>query len=168
MSSTDRVTKNKFVQFNYFITDDNDEIIERVELPLNCVFGRHNRLYDKVELALLGAQVGEEVSVELEPSEAAWGEIDPNQVVVEDINKIPPEYRHIGAEIEFRNEQGDVKNFQVTSINQGKITIDGNHPYAGHKVNFHVTILTIRDATEQELSEGVSAEPGGLEVTQLH
>lgn len=45
MGSTNKVTKNKFVQFNNFITDDNDKIIERVDLPLSCVFGRDDRCY---------------------------------------------------------------------------------------------------------------------------
>jgi len=167
MGSTERVTKNKFVQFSYFITDENDEVLEQIDLPLSCVFRRHNRLYDKVELALEGAEVGEEISVELEPSEGAWGDKDPDLTMVEDIENVPPEYHRIGAEVQFQNDQGDFKNFQVTGISDGKITIDGNHPFAGRKVNFHVKVLDVRDATDLELTQGVSSIPGG-DTGMLH
>ncbi len=164
MSSKQRVAKDKVVSFTYQIIDPNGEVVERIDLPMNCVFGRHNRLYDKVENAMLGKVAGDEVSVKLLPSECAWGESDPELIFTDTLHNVPAEYRHVGAEVQFQNENGEVKTFIVTALGEKTITIDGNHPFAGKIVTFIVKIKDIRDATGQELVEGISsgAESMGL------
>ncbi len=164
MSSKKRVAKDKVVSFTYQITDDKGEIVERIDLPMTCVFGRHNRLYDKVEAAMQGLTEGEEVSVKLLPSECAWGESDPDLIFTDALHNVPEEYRRVGAEVQFQSGNGEVKTFIVTHVGNKTITIDGNHPFAGKIVTFHVKIKEIRDATGQELVQGVSsgAESLGL------
>ncbi len=169
MSSEQVVAKDKVVTFTYQITDPAGEVVERIDLPMKCVFGRHNRLYDKVEAAMLGKKTGDEVSVKLLPSECAWGESDPDLIFTDALHNVPEEYRHVGAEVQFQNDKGEVKTFIVKDVGKKTITIDGNHPFAGKIVTFHVKITDIRDATGQELVEGVSsgAENMGLGGT-LH
>lgn len=166
MSSDAVVAKDKHVQFTYQITDDTGEVVERIDLPMNCIFGRHNRLYDTVEAAMLGASAGEEISTELKPTEGVWGQPDPTLIFTDSIHNVPAEYRRVGAEVQFQNDKGEVKSFTVAKIDpQTKtITIDGNHPFAGKLMTFHVKILAIRDATGQELVEGIAsgAEDMGL------
>ncbi len=169
MSSKQPVAKDKVVTFTYQITDSGGEVVERIDLPMKCVFGRHNRLYDKVEAAMLGAKPGDEVSVKLLPSECAWGESDPNLIFTDALHNVPEEYRRVGAEVQFQSSNGEVKTFIVKNVGKKTITIDGNHPFAGKIVTFHVKINEVRDATGQELVEGISsgAESMGLGGT-LH
>ena len=42
----------------------------------------------------------------------------------------------------------------VAEIEGDQVTIDGNHPLAGVHLNFDVTVIDVRDATEQELEHG--------------
>lgn len=157
MSESVRVANDKVVQFSYQITDDKNEILERMDFPMNCVLGRHNRLYDRVEAAMLGLPIGGEVMVELPLHEAAWGESDPALIFTDAKQNVPPEYHAIGAEVEFKNEKGEAKTFRIVDVDSTSITFDGNHPFAGKVVTYHVKILDVRDATEQELLEGVDA-----------
>ena len=64
-----------------------------------------------------------------------------------------------GAEVEFQNDHGEVKVFRVTKIDNGKLTVDGNHPFAGKRITYNITVQTVRDATPDELSNGVQNTP---------
>jgi FKBP-type peptidyl-prolyl cis-trans isomerase SlyD len=46
-----------------------------------------------------------------------------------------------------------VLHFIVTDINDGKITVDANHPLAGQDVTFTVRVADIRDATAEDIGE---------------
>ena len=49
----------------------------------------------------------------------------------------------------------------ITNIGLSEITVDGNHPLAGVELNFAVEVLSIREATEEELAHGHVHGPGG-------
>jgi FKBP-type peptidyl-prolyl cis-trans isomerase SlyD len=63
------------------------------------------------------------------------------------------------------NEAGDTRIFYVTSIENGKLTVDGNHPLAGQNAVCVVNVLNIREATPDELRNGMAADSA---PTQLH
>ncbi len=158
------VAKDKHVQFTYQITDETGDVVERIDLPMNCIFGRHNRLYESVELAMLGASVGDEVSAQLKSAECAWGDSDPALIFTDSLYNVPAEYRYVGAEVQFQNDKNEVKSFIVSKIEGNTITIDGNHPFAGKAMTFHVKILAVRKARGEELVEGV---PSGADEMGL-
>jgi FKBP-type peptidyl-prolyl cis-trans isomerase SlyD len=116
-------------------------------------------MFPKIETALEGKRTGDEVAVTLTPAEG-FGELDPDLSFTDDLENIPTEYRYVGARPEFTNDQGDKMEFVVTKIEDGQLTLDGNHPYAGKTITFHIKIDAIRDATEQELDTGFSPPPG--------
>jgi FKBP-type peptidyl-prolyl cis-trans isomerase SlyD len=45
------------------------------------------------------------------------------------------------------------------------VTIDGNHPMAGQDLNFDVSVVDVREASQEELQQGrvQSAEYGGCD-----
>jgi FKBP-type peptidyl-prolyl cis-trans isomerase SlyD len=55
------------------------------------------------------------------------------------------------------NDQGDSRKFTVTRIADGKLTVDGNHPMAGKIITFRIKVIDIRDATPEEIANGVEA-----------
>ncbi len=148
------ITKDKLVEFTYRIVDEQGDIREQVDLPLTYIHGRESGMYPKIEQALEGKQVGDEVVVELTPDDG-FGDHDPGMLFEDDLQNVPPEYRMIGAEAEFHNDRGEARTFRVTKIENGRITLDGNHPLAGQTIWFHLNILAIRDATADELSGAV-------------
>ena len=149
--SSEQIETGKLVEFTYRIVDGNGEVKEQVDLPLTYIHGHESGMFPAVEKALEGKRSGDSVSVELTPVEG-FGERDPDLLFEDALSNVPAEYRKIGAEAEFRNDQGDTKVFRVTSMKNGRITLDGNHPLAGQTVTFHINILGVRDATEDELS----------------
>jgi FKBP-type peptidyl-prolyl cis-trans isomerase SlyD len=154
------VEKLKIVSFTYSISDEQGQIVEKSDVPLDYLHGApNNQMFPKIETALEGKRTGDEVAVTLTPAEG-FGELDPDLSFTDDLENIPTEYRYVGARPEFTNDQGDKMEFVVTKIEDGQLTLDGNHPYAGKTITFHIKIDAIRDATEQELDTGFSPPPG--------
>jgi len=59
-------------------------------------------------------------------------------------------------QIMMQNDKGDVRTFYVTRVDDETITIDGNSPFCGRELLFRLDILSVRDATEEELEEGMA------------
>ena len=57
----------------------------------------------------------------------------------------------------MKNDKGEAKTFYVTRIEDGKVTVDGNHPLAGKHLTVRVTITEVRDA-----------RPGEEQVSGIH
>ena len=151
---SDKITQNKFVSLVYTITDEDDNILERIDMPIQYIQGVKSQVIEKIETALDGHQVGDLVHVTLSPEEG-FGAHDPELTFSDDINNVPPQFHTIGAEVEFKNEQGESKIFYVTKIEDGKLTVDGNHPLAGKTITYNITVKEVRDATADELKHGV-------------
>ena len=152
MSET--ISINKFVELTYRIIDQsNGEVIEQVEEPVGYVQGDNSLLFNQVTKELEGKCVGDEVEILLK-AEDAFGKKADELIFTDDINNVPMEYRFIGASVTMQNDKGGTKDFIVSSIEDGKLTIDGNHPLAGKDIIFYVEILSIREATADEIIEG--------------
>jgi FKBP-type peptidyl-prolyl cis-trans isomerase SlyD len=158
---TDTIKRDKFVSLTYTITDENDEILERIDMPVNYVHGRDSQVIEKVEKALEGCAQGDEISVELSPDEG-FGEHQAELTFIDQIDNVPPEFRHIGAEVEFQNDKGESRMFRVTKIEDGKLTVDGNHPFAGKVITYNIKVAAVRDASPDEIANGA------MQTSSLH
>lgn len=150
----DTIAKNKFVSLTYSITDDTGEIVERIDLPVPLILGHNSQLIEKIETALIGKTTGDVISVAL-TAEEGFGPHQPDLTFTDDLQNVPEEFQRIGAEVQFQNDQGEVKEFRVISIENGKLTVDGNHPLAGKAITYNITITEVRDATPDEMTNGV-------------
>ena len=119
---TDTIKSDKFVSLTYTITDENDEILERIDMPVNYVHGRDSQVIEKVEQALEGCAQGDEISVELSPEEG-FGEHQAELTFTDNIDNVPAEFRHVGAEVEFQNDKGESRMFRVSRIEDDKLTV---------------------------------------------
>lgn len=158
LNMPDIITKNKFVSLTYSISDEDGEVLERIDLPVRFIQGHNTQVIEKIEQALEGHKQGDELSVKLSPSEG-FGEHQPELTFTDDLDNVPEQFRQIGAEVEFQNDVGEIKKFNVVSIENGQLTVDGNHPFAGKTINYNIKVTEVRDATEEELKEGVSNAP---------
>ena len=150
------VEDNKVVSFTYSIVDDSGELLEQSDLPISYVHGGKHDLFDKVVQALDGSVIDDSVEVSLTPEEG-FGPHDPDLTYTDDIENVPAEFRRIGAEVEMMNDSGESRTFTVTRIDGGKLTVDGNHPMAGKIITFRIKVIDIREATPEELENGVEA-----------
>lgn len=150
---TDRhatVSKGKAVSLTYTIHEIGGGLLEQVDTPVTYLHGS-GRLLPKLEESLTGRAAGDNVVVELS-SDEAFGPYHDELTYVEDLDNVPEQFRVPGAEVEMMSDKGQRRTFVVTLIENGKLTLDGNHPFAGKALRFSVGILEVRDPTEQELA----------------
>ena len=148
-SSNETIKFGKFVSLTYSISDVDGNILEHNDLPVSYIHGGEQELLGGMDRAVRGKSVGDEVEVVV-PPEQGFGPHDPSLTFTDDIDNVPPQFRQVGAEVQMQNEAGEVKSFVVTKIEDGKLTVDGNHPMAGKTLRVNVKILEVRDATEAD------------------
>lgn len=148
-----KICKNKTVHVTYVILDERNNVFEQYDMPIGYVQGARSGLFEKIEAALEGCVAGDKVEVTLNPREG-FGLHRADLTFTDEIDNVPPEYRRIGAEVEFENDRGEAMKFLVTKIEDGKLTIDANHPLAGQTVTFVVNVVSVQDATPSEIASG--------------
>ncbi len=155
--SEEKVQPGKYVAIRYSIRDDAGNVVEQHDLPVGFVYGSDTELIGGMDQAILGKVAGDTVEVELKPQEA-FGEHDPALTFTDDIENVPPQFRRVGAEVQMQNEAGETRTFYISRIEDGKVTVDGNHPLAGKALTVRVEILEVRDAKPgEELTSGIHA-----------
>lgn len=143
------ISFGKYVSLSYSIVDDNGNVVEQHDLPIGFVYGSETELIGGMDGAIRGKQVGDEVEVKL-PADDAFGPHDPELTFTDDLANVPSEFHRIGAEVQMQNDSGEAKTFYVTSIDEDKLTVDGNHPLAGKELTVKVNIIEVRNAEKGE------------------
>lgn len=159
----DVVAKNKVVYMTYSIVAEDGRVMGQQPMPTGYVHGASSGLFEEIEAGLTGHAAGERVEIPLTP-EKAFGHSDPELIIVEDIDTVPPEIRYVGAEAELHNDNGGSLTFRVVEIADGKITLDGNPPLAGKNALCVVDIVSVRNATPEEIRAGFPAEQGAPQI----
>jgi FKBP-type peptidyl-prolyl cis-trans isomerase SlyD len=159
MSET--IQDNKLVELKYQVIDaKTGSSLVGADFPIGYVHGTNDILAPNVMNELEGKCAGEIIEVPFD-GDQIFGPRDESLVFTDKIENVPEEYREVGTTISAENEKGEPRNFIVTRIDDETLTVDGNHPLCGRKVIFRLEIITVRDATAQEIEAGgpVGAEP---------
>ena len=115
-------------------------------------------LFPKMEAALTGLEQGAKANVTLTPADG-FGERDAALVRVEPRARLPQEVT-VGSALQGE-AGGETRVFRVTALSDTEATLDGNHPLAGRTVELRMTVVDVREATEEELAHGHVHGPGG-------
>jgi FKBP-type peptidyl-prolyl cis-trans isomerase SlyD len=155
-----QVAKHKVVTIDYTLTDDEGTVIDtsRGAEPLAYLHGTGS-LIPGLESVLEGKASGESFKVSVAPEEG-YGLRDERlkQVVSRDMF----EGQEVEMGMRFRAQFGGAEHvFTVVGVQDDVVTVDGNHPLAGVPLNFDVTVVTVREATAEELSHGHVHGPHG-------
>jgi FKBP-type peptidyl-prolyl cis-trans isomerase SlyD len=154
------VQANKFVELTYKVIDEHTgSVLTSVEFPLGYVHGANEVLAPQVMVELEGKSVGDLIEVPIDCNKI-FGPRDESLVITDYIENVPAEYRHVGTAILMENDKGQTKSFLVTRVDEKTLTIDGNNPLCGREVIFRLEILTVRDATSEEIEAGGKVDPG--------
>ena len=163
---SDTIAKEKFVELNYKVIDKKtSDVLVTVEYPLGYVHGINDILSEQVTKELDGKKAGDIIEVPID-TKLLFGERDESLVFTDRIENVPEEYREIGTTITMKNDKGEFKNFIVTRFDDKTLTVDGNHPLCGREVVFRLEILSVREATDEEIELGgaVDADPDINEI----
>ena len=151
------IQHNKVVYITYAILNNQQAVVEQHDVPVAYLHGGSGGLLPGIETALEGHKIGERVELQLSPAEA-YGVRDESLVFTDDIDNVPPQYRRVGAEVQFQDESGESKAFYVTRIDAGKLTVDGNPTLAGQTVTCLVNVIDIRNASAEEIRNGMPSD----------
>ena len=163
---SDTIEDFKFVELNYRVVDvKTGDILRTVEYPLGYVHGVNSVLSEQVQEQLKGKKVGDTIDFPIDVDKV-YGPRDESLVFSDDIDNVPEEYREVGLTITMENEKGETKSFIVTRVDDKTVTVDGNNPLSGREVMFAIEVLTVRDATDEEIDCGgaVGADPDINEI----
>lgn len=162
--SNQSIEQGKLVSLTYRIYGESGDLLEQSDLPVSYIHGGQNELIGGMDRAVAGKCAGEEVELKVTP-EQGFGPHDPDLTFTDSIENVPPQFRHVGAEVQMQNDSGEVKTFYITKIADGQLTVDGNHPFAGKHLRVKVQIKEVRDPTEQELAQDGTAH---ADQTRMH
>ena len=158
---SDTIENGKFVELNYKVIDEKTgDVLVTIDYPLGYVHGVNDTLSEEVTKHLDGKKVGDIIEVPID-TKLLYGERDESLVFTDRIENVPEKYREIGMTITMENEKGKPKSFIVTRFDDETLTVDGNNPLCGRDVVFKLEVLTIREATDEEIELGgaVGANP---------
>ena len=154
---------NKVVELSYELEVDGN-IVDRAgeERPLDYIHGT-KMLLPKFESELEGKAAGDEFAFTLSPEEG-YGEYDPKLVIelpetAFSINgEVQRQMLFVGNMIPMLNSAGMVERGVVKELRDGIVVMDFNHQMAGKTLNFKGKVISVREATEKELTEGLHGE----------
>ena len=146
---------NLVVSMHYKLTDNEGNVLDSSEgsEPLTYLHGAGN-IIPGLEKALVGKVEGDTQQVTVEPAEA-YGEVMPE--LTQTVDKAAfqgVESVEVGMSFEAQTSDGSVQHIVVTKVDGEQVTVDANHPLAGVVLNFDVEIVSVREATEEEISHG--------------
>ncbi len=151
---SESIQDGKFVELTYKVTDKKSgHVLTRVDFPLGYVHGRNEILAPFVHKELEGRSAGDVIEVPIDGN-LIFGPRDESLVFTDDIENVPEEYRQVGTSILMENDKGQTRSFIVTRLDGETLTVDGNNPLCGREVVFTLEILTVRDATGEEMKAG--------------
>jgi FKBP-type peptidyl-prolyl cis-trans isomerase SlyD len=154
---------NTVVTLTFELFDSEGALLESTSEPITYLHGGHSGMLPKLEAALNLKKAGDTVSVDMEP-EDAFGDYDPELVKIESAERMPADVA-VGMQLETYANLGDEPGsgvvYTVTDIAEGKVVLDGNHPWAGKRLHFDCRILDVRAATPEEVEHGHVHGDGG-------
>lgn len=164
MSET--IQDDKFVELNYRVVDKRTgTVLSTIEFPLGYVHGANDVLSEQVQSELRGKMVGDTIDLPID-CDKLYGPRDESLVFVDRTENVPEDYRKVGITITMENAKGEPRDFIVTQVDDRTVTVDGNNPLCGRDVVFTLEVLTVRDATDEEIDVGgaVGADPDIHEI----
>ena len=158
-----KIEQNKVVEFCYELEVDGQAVDKTTkERPLDYIHGT-GCLLPKLEEHIEGMEPGATFDVTLSPADG-YGEVDPDRIIdlpkaaFEVNGEVREDLLVPGNTLPMLNGSGAVIPGVVLEVSEDSVKKDLNHQKAGKTLHFKGEILTVRDATEKELTEGLHGE----------
>lgn len=157
-----QIAANTAVSIDYTLTNENGEVIDSSAggAPLVYLHGAGNIIVG-LEKALEGKQAGDELDVTIEP-EDAYGDYNVelvavlNRAMFEGVDQL-----EVGMQFHASAPDGGMQIVTIRDLEGDDVTVDGNHPLAGQRLNFKVTVVNVREAQAEEIAHGHIHGEGG-------
>ena len=158
-----KIAQNTVVEFSYELEVEG-QVVDRTtkEKPLDYIHGTGS-LLPKLEAHIEGMQTGDKFEITLAPADA-YGEVDPQRIIdlpkaaFEVNGEVREDLLVPGNTIPMMNSMGGVIPGVVLEVTADSVKMDLNHQMAGKTLHFTGEIVSVREATEKELTEGLHGE----------
>lgn len=159
-----QIGQNKVVSVSYKLESSQGEntpsFVEETNesQPLIFLFGS-GQLIPDFEKNLEGLITGNDFAFKIN-AENAYGEVDDEAVVTVSNEMFKTdgildlEVLRIGNMVPLLDREGNQLVAKILSIAEDTVTLDFNHPLAGHNLHFSGKVVNVRDASEEELAHG--------------
>ena len=159
-----QVSKNKVVTVTYDLHSnlpgDKKNHVETADNknPLSFIFGL-GMMIPGFEKALDGKSPGEKFDFSLDSNDAYGNKEDkaiiklPIDIFKQD-GVLNMELLQVGKVLPLNDSEGNILNGKIMSYDSGSVTMDFNHPLAGHHLHFTGEVLDVREASPEELDHG--------------
>jgi len=166
------IQDNAFVAIDYKLTLDSGEVVDESEQgePLGFLFGC-GQLIPGLERQMTGMGVGDRAELTVEAEEGYGPYRDelvrpvPKESFPDDVPLQP------GMIFQGTGPHGPVA-IRVKAVEDDKVMADFNHPLAGERLHFEVTVTEVRAATQGEIDAATQAhdcsEHGGCQGCGQH
>ena len=158
-----KIEKGKVVAISYTL-DVEGKVMDSAPVgkPLEYIQGEH-MLISGLEKALEGKQAGESYDATIAPEEA-YGVYNPQlkfdipKSSFEVEGKLREDLLVVGNLIPMLNGAGQVVHGMIAAVKEDMVTMDFNHSLAGKTLHFTGEIVSVREATQKEIKEGLHGE----------
>lgn len=146
------------VALTWTLKDTLGDTLDELDEPVEFLLGGQD-LLPKIEAALQGHGVGAKVDLHLEP-EDAFGDFDDQLLFLEPRELFPKDIEEgltiEGSALPKGCNPDAPRNalYTIAQIYPEHVVLDGNHPLAGIALRLHLTVASVREATEAEIGRG--------------
>jgi FKBP-type peptidyl-prolyl cis-trans isomerase SlyD len=148
------VADDVVVSIEYTLTVDGNIVDASEENePLEYLQGYQN-IIPGLEKEMVGMKIGESREVTVLPKDG-YGEMDPNALIEVPRSEFPKDFEiKPGLELQLQNQDNELLNAVIVDVTPKTVKLDLNHPLAGKELLFRVTVVGLREPTEEEMSHG--------------
>ena len=152
------ITEQCAVALTWTLRDTLGEVLDVLDEPVEFLVGGDD-LLPRIEEALQGHAPGAKLDLHLEPEEA-FGDFNERLLFLEPRNLFPADIEEgmtlEGSALQKGTNPDAPKNalYTITEIYPEHIVLDGNHPLAGIAIRLSLTVVAVREATEEEIGHG--------------
>lgn len=156
-----QIEKDVVAVIDYVLKDDDGDLLDESHGGEFAYLHGAQNIIPGLEAALEGKQAGDQVSVSIEARDA-YGEVDPERIQVVPRDMFETEEEIVpGMQFHAQSPEGHMIVITIAEVDDDEITIDGNHVMAGMNLNFDVEVVSVRAASDEELSHGHVHAAGG-------
>ncbi|NDY42985.1 peptidylprolyl isomerase [Dissulfurirhabdus thermomarina] len=147
-----KIADRTYVAIDYTLALDSGEVIDRSEpgSPLGFITGV-GQIIPGLERQLMGMEAGQNAQITVEAAEA-YGER--NEALYREIprQQFPSDIEvQAGMNFETMGPSGPIR-FTVRSVTDEMVVADFNHPLAGERLHFDITVSEVREPSEAEMA----------------
>jgi FKBP-type peptidyl-prolyl cis-trans isomerase SlyD len=155
MPQEKQVGKDMVVGLDYTLRLDDGEVVDHSagRGPLQFLQG-HGQIIPGLEKELYGMDLDEEKEIVVQP-EDGYGRRNPDALQEFPRSAFPQDAElEEGMAVQLLDQQGHQHVAFVEEVGDDSVVLDLNHPLAGETLHFSIKVVTLRDATEEELEHG--------------